>query len=231
MYEAVHAHPDGDSTVARYARTAADQGYEGLVVRNRDAEFDAAAIEDAYGIDVADGVEIHAADPGSAGGSVGNFRPDHTVVIVEGGDDAINRFAVESDRVDVLSRPMQGGGDFNHVLAKAAAEHGTRVEFDFGPVLRSTGGPRVQALSDLRKLREIVTYYDAPFVVSANAGSHLALRAPRELRAVGEAIGFTAEQVDAGLAAWGEIVTANRHRLSEEFIGPGVIRGEHEAER
>ena len=34
MYEAVHARPDGEATVARLARTAADYGYEGVVVRN-----------------------------------------------------------------------------------------------------------------------------------------------------------------------------------------------------
>lgn len=231
MYEAVHAHPEGEATVARFARTAAEQGYDGIVVRTREAEFDADAIREEYGVDVVAGVEIRADDPGSAGGAVGNFRPDFTVVTLRGGDDALNRFAVESDRVDVLSRPMAGRGEFNHVLAKAAAEHGTRVEFDFGPVLRSTGGDRVRALSDLRKLREIVDHYDAPFVVSANARSHLQLRAPRELRAVGEAIGFPAERVAAGLAEWDAIVGTNRRRLSEEFIAPGVERVRHEEER
>lgn len=231
MYEAVHAHPDGDATVARFARTAARQGYEGIVVRTRDAEFDAAAIREEYGVDVVDGAEIRESDPGSAGGAVGNFRTDVTVLLVAGGDDAMNRFAVEDDSVDVLTRPMADRGDFNHVLAKAADTHRTYVEFDFGPVLRTTGGERVQALSDLRKLREIVDHFDAPYVVSANARSHLELRAPRELRAVGEAIGFTAEEVEAGLEAWGELVAENRRRRSEEFIAPGVERGRYEEER
>jgi uncharacterized membrane protein YfhO len=35
MYEAVHAHPDGDATAARHAATAARHGYEGVVVRTR----------------------------------------------------------------------------------------------------------------------------------------------------------------------------------------------------
>jgi len=33
-YEAVHARPDGDSTVARLAMTASEYGFDGLVVRN-----------------------------------------------------------------------------------------------------------------------------------------------------------------------------------------------------
>jgi ribonuclease P/MRP protein subunit RPP1 len=254
MYEAVHAYPDGEATVARHAATAARHGYDGIVVRSRDAldpaRDDSGAVNDGggsvgtgrdespvrdpdalaeeYGIDVVDAVEVDADAPTSASGAVGNYRSDRTVVCVVGGDDALNRFAVEQPRVDVLARPTAGGGDFNHVLAKAARNNGVRVEFDFGPVLRATGGKRVRALADLRKLREIVDHYDAPYVVSANARSHLELRAPRELVAVGGAIGFDAEAVREGLRAWGDLVERNRERRSEGFIEPGVRRGRYE---
>jgi len=123
---------------------------------------------------------------------------------------------------------MAGDGDFNHVLARAAKTHRVHVEFDFGPVLRASGGPRVQALQGLRKLRELVEQYDAPFVVSVTADSHWQLRAPRELRAVGEQIGFSPDQLTAGLDAWGEIVARNRERADERFIEPGVRRGRYE---
>jgi ribonuclease P/MRP protein subunit RPP1 len=255
MYEAVHAYPDGEATVARHAATAARHGYEGIVVRSRDALDPAAgdgsaAVDDGgdsvgtardespvrdpdalageYGIDVVDAVEVDADDPTSASGAVGNYRSDRTVVCVVGGDDALNRFAVEQPRVDVLARPMANGGDFNHVLAKAARDNGVRVEFDFGPALRATGGKRVRALADLRKLREIVAHYDAPYVVSGNPRSHLELRAPRELVAVGEAVGFDADAVREGLRAWGDLVERNRERRSEGFIEPGVRRGRYE---
>ncbi|RLM63601.1 ribonuclease P [Halorubrum sp. Atlit-8R] len=257
MYEAVHAAPDGEATAARQAATAARHGYDGIVVRSRDAldpaddgsaaaadargsvgtdraespVRDPAAIGEEYGIDVVDAVEVDADDPTSASGAVGNYRSDRTVVCVVGGDDALNRFAVEQPRVDVLVRPMAAGGDFNHVLAKAARDNGVHVEFDFGPALRETGGKRVRALADLRKLREIVGHYDAPYVVSANARSHLELRAPRELVAVGEAIGFDAEAVREGLRAWGDLVDRNRERRSEGFIEPGVRRGRYEEDR
>ncbi|GAB3693396.1 RNase P subunit p30 family protein [Halorubrum pallidum] len=251
MYEAVHAHPDGDATVARHAATAARYGYDGIVVRTREAldpvdgrdetgdatdgapasrdrARDPTALGEKYDIDVVDAVEIDADDPTSASGSVGNYRPEHTVVCLVGGDDALNRFAVEEPRVDVLVRPMAGSGEFNHVLAKAARDNGVHVEFDLGPLFRATGGKRVRALADLRKLREIVTYYDAPHVVSANAASHLELRASREVVAAAESIGFDSEWVREGLAAWGEIAARTRERRSEGFIAPGVRRGRYE---
>ncbi|ELZ24122.1 ribonuclease P [Halosimplex carlsbadense 2-9-1] len=227
-FEAVHAHPDGEATVARHASTAAEYGFDGVVVRNHGgapAEFDTEEIGDRYGIDVVEGVEIRAEDPSRASGFVGNHRRSKTIVAVDGGSAAINRFAVEQPAVDVLAHPMAGDGDVNHVLANAAADNGVRFEFSLGRVLRADGGQRVQAIRGLRKLREIVEACDAPYVVSADPRSHLQLRAPRELVAVGEVLGFDPAQVRSGLAEWGWIVDRNRRLTSDAFVEPGVYRG------
>jgi len=230
MYEAVAAYPDGTSTVSRCAKTAASLGYDGLVVRTRDADYDAEAIADRYGVDIDAGIEVEADSPDSLSGSIGNFRRDCTLLLVRGGTNALNRYAVEQDRVDVLTRPMAGDGNFNHVLARAAKTHGVRVEFDFGPVLRSSGGQRVQALRGLRKLRELVDQYDTPYVVSASATTHLWLRAPRELIALGEQIGFSAAQIESGLEEWERLAARNRQRAADSFIEPGVTRGRYTAD-
>ena len=225
MYEAVYAHPDGESTVARQALTAAEYGYDGIVVRNHGddpAAYDAEAISEEYGIDVASGVEVRTTDRSKLGGYVGNHRSKRTIVAVHGGEPAINRAAVETPAVDVLAHPMAGDGDFNHVLATAAAENGVRVEFALGGVLRESGGSRVRALQDLRKLRELVVDADAPFVVSAGPRSHLQFRAPRELRALGAAIGFDADQITAGLREWECLVERNRQLSDSSFVGPGI---------
>jgi ribonuclease P/MRP protein subunit RPP1 len=228
MYEGVHAHPDGEATVARLAATAADYGYDGVVVRNHgdaQAEYDPEAVAETYGIDVAGGIEIRTDDASQASGLIGNYRSKRDVVCVHGGD--LNRFAVEQSEVDVLAHPM-ADGDVNHVLAKAAAENGVHLEFNFGRVLRADGGPRVQAIQGLRKLRELVQQYDVPYVVSGDPRSHLELRAPRELYAVGGTVGVDPQTVEAGLAAWGEIAARNRERQAETFVEPGVRIEDHE---
>lgn len=230
MYEAVHATPDGASTVARYAHTAREYGFDGVVVRNHaDArgDYDPEAVGDAYGIDVVPGIEIRVDSPERASGYLGTYRESRPIVCLHGGTDALNRFAVEHERIDVLAHPTAGDGDVNHVLAKAAGRNGVRVEFSFAPVLRRDGGARVQALADLRKLRELVEKYDVPYVVSADPTSHLQLRAPRELIAVGERIGFSTEAVGAGLEEWGRLAERNRKRLSESYVEPGVERGRY----
>ena len=117
------------------------------------------------------------------------------------------------------------------MLAKAAARNDVRVEFDLGSVLRATGGSRVRAIRDLRLLRKLVRKYDVPFVVSATARSHLELRAPRELLAIGEVIGFSGEEIERGLREWRAIAERTREIRSESFIEPGVRRGRYEEER
>lgn len=231
MYEAVHATPDGESTVSRLALTAAEFGYDGLVLRNhgdRRGDVDLDAIPD--DVDLVSGIEVRGDSPQQLSGYVGNYRPEYDLLVVHGGTPAINRFAVEQAKVDVLAHPMAGDGDFNHVLAKAAAENGVRVELSLRPALRRSGGQRVQALQSLSKLYELVDTYDVPFVVSADPRSHLQLRAPRELAALGEEIGLGAETVHEGLAEWGRLADRNRERRSGEFIGPGVRRGRYEGD-
>lgn len=238
MYEAVQAYPHGETTAARFARTAANYGFDGVVVRTRGgnpadrglgdrAVPSFAGLRAAFDIDVVDAAEIVADDPSTGAGAVGNYRPDHTLLIVRGGSDRMNRFAVEQERVDVLRQPFAGDGDFNHVLAKAARDNDVAVEFDLGTVLRTEGGKRVRRLHKLRKLREILDHYKAPFVVSATPTSHLQLRAPREMRAVGEAVGFDGDAIEAGLRKWGAIASRNRTRQSESFVAPGVRTGRY----
>lgn len=225
MYEAVHARPDGESTVARLALTASEFGFDGIVVRNHGDEpaaYDPEKIGETYGIDVVPGVEIKAAEPGRASGFVSSHREHQRIVAVHGGTTTINRFAVEQPQVDVLAHPMAGEGDFNHVMAKAAKRNGVRIEFNLRPVLQDAGGTRVSALRDIRKLREIVDYYETPYVVSADPRSHLELRAPRELCAVGAAVGFEREAIERGLAEWGALAQRNRERQSPSYIEPGV---------
>lgn len=225
MYEAVRVEAEGPTTVSRFAATASSVGFEGMVVRNSQsglADYDPAAIADRYDIDVVSGIEIETRDKSVASGAIGHRRSDVELLLVRGQTPEMNRYAAESPRVDVLADPMGGEGDLNHVIVEQAAENEVALEVNLGRVLRRSGGPRVQALGDLRKLRELIDAFDAPFVVSADPGTHLEVRAPRELVALGNETGFDADSIEAGLAYWGTIVARNRERFDPEYVRPGV---------
>lgn len=231
MYEAVRAVPTGESTVARYAATAADYGFDGIVDRtpsdgsaaNRDEMgYDADEIRDRYGVDVVEGVEIRATDPSRASGLLGSLRRSATVLMVRGGSAAMVQFAVRQDRVDVLTAPTAGDGSVDFAMAGEAAAHDVRVELDLGRVLRTSGGQRVRAVEDLERLWRVIDDRDVPYVVTGTPASHLQLRAPRELLAVGSLCGIDRGAVEAGLREWGRIATRNRNRLSGRVPSPGV---------
>jgi ribonuclease P/MRP protein subunit RPP1 len=207
------------------ALTAAEYGFDGLIVRNHgdeQSEFDPESIMAETNIDVVRGIEIRTDDIERARGLVGNYRSKRTVVAVHGGDPELNRFAVEQPTVDVLAHPMRGDGDFNHVLAHAAAKNGVRVELSLRSVLTDRGGSRVRSLRHLRKLHELLEDAGTPYVVSADPDSHLSIRAPRELVALGEQVGIGADTVKDGLSEWGRLVERNRERTEASFIEPGV---------
>lgn len=231
MFEAVRAVTEDETTVARFVATAADYGYEGIVVclpSGSPLDYDADRIRETYGVDVISGVEIRAPDPSRASGYVGSLRETATVVSVRGGTRALNRFAVEQDRVDVLTCPLAGDGEFDHVLARKAAEHDVRVEVNFERILRAEGGSRVRTIADVKTLRRLLDHYDVRFVVSAAPSTHLQFRAPRELIAVGETVGFDRAQIETGLAEWGRLAERNRRRLSDSFVSCGVRRGRYD---
>lgn len=232
MYEAVaiESSPSSD-TVVTIAETAERYGFDGVVVRDlqRDSSVLAEAA-DAVSIDVVDATTVTASDPHHASGAVGSRRSEATILLVDGTTAAMNRFAVETESVDVLANPFGGSGDVNHVIAKEAVENGVRIEYDLGAVLRKSGGERVRAIQSLRKLHEILAYYDAPYVVSASPGDEFQLRAPRELVAVGDQLGVPGEWIEDGLAEWRRLAARNRSIRSDRFIEPGVERGRYEAD-
>lgn len=225
MYEGVRVAADGRTTVSRFARTVARAGYDGLVVRNRQSDpatYDPATLAERYDIDVVVGFEIDTADKAVASGAIGNRRSEVDVLVLRGQTPELNRYGAETPQVDVLADPMGGDGDVNHVIVEAAADNEVALEVNLGHVLRETGGARVEALRGLRKLRELIEASDAPYVVSADPETHLQVRSPRELIALGAEIGFDPEAIRLGLERWGTIAAKNRRRQDPDFVAPGV---------
>lgn len=203
--EAVRAHPGGASTAARLAMTAAQIGFDGLVLRNADDLPDAPTLEEigeAYGIGVSHGVELTAAEPGPVSGRLPGLAERTSVLMVAGGSERMNRFVASQPHVDVLTRPVgPDGPDIDPGVATAAVEHGVAIELDLGP-LRGRGGERVRYIDRLRRLWRVVDHFGVPYVVTGAPESHLELVAPRELVALGGLVGIDPDAMRTGLAGW-----------------------------
>jgi len=201
MYEFVHAAPETRTTPARTALTAARAGYDALVLRNHtDADdYPSFDVPDDPPVPVHEGVEVRAENVEELHEGVRRAeREDAAVVVAHGGDESINNAAVDAG-VDLLAHPNRGRGrgrSFNHVLARDAAEAGVAVELSLAPVLRASGGERVEAIRDIHETLKFVRKYGTPFVVSADPYTHLQIRAPRETRALARLIGIEDDEFE-----------------------------------
>ncbi|MFP4189312.1 MAG: RNase P subunit p30 family protein [Halobacteriales archaeon] len=203
MFEFVHAAPETQTTPARMAYTAERAGYDAVVLRNHfDARGDYPSydVPDDPSVTVHEGVEVRADGVETLHEGVRRAESEGAALVaVHGGDETVNRAAVDAD-ADLLAHPNRGRGrSFDHVLAREAAEAGVAVELSLAPVLRASGGERVRAIRDLRATLKLVRKYGTPFVVSADARTHLELRAPRELRAVACLVGIEDDEFERGV--------------------------------
>jgi len=207
MYEFVHAAPETrttpttPTTPTRMALTAERVGYDAVVLRNHTGadEYPSFDAPDDPPVPVHDGVEVRAEDVEEMHEGVRRAeRGEAAVIAVHGGDETINRAAVEAG-VNLLAHPNKGRGrgrSFDHVLAREAAENGVAVELSLAPALRSSGGERIKAIRDLRTTLKLLRKYNTPFVVSADPYNHLQVRAPRELRALAHLVGVEDDEFE-----------------------------------
>jgi len=194
MHEFVHAAPETRTTPARMAHTAARAGYDAVVLRSHfdgRGDYPSYDVPDDPPVRVHEGTEVRADGVEALHEGVRRAESEGAAVVaVHGGDETLNRAAVDAG-ADLLAHPNRGRGrSFNHVLAREAAEAGVAVELSLAPVLRASGGERVEAVRDLRVTLRLVRKYGTPFVVSADPRTHLHLRAHRELRALAALVGI-----------------------------------------
>ncbi len=146
-------------------------------------------------------IEIRVSKAAQLHGLIGKHRKNADVLIVRGGDETINRLALENPNVDVLSYPLTSrDGGLNHVLAKEASLNNVAVAFDLGPLVKGRGGKRVRTLSHYRANLMLLRKYNVPMILTCNASSYFDLRAPRELIALSSMFGMEKEEAIRALS-------------------------------
>jgi ribonuclease P/MRP protein subunit RPP1 len=213
LYEAVYPYPQGRSTAHRFAQQAVTLGYDGLVVLG-------GVQVDSSRCDVVDGAVLSGPDVASMSGGLHQVRAEHTMVLVEGGDHARNRFAVDHPAVDVLVGSIDDRMAVNHVIVRTARAHDVAIAVDLGPLMTADGGSLVRYLQRCRELIRLLQHEDAPYVITTAAHSHRQLRAPRDLTALASLVDIDPAWVTVGLQRWGRIIARNRRR--QDAPAPGV---------
>lgn len=198
---------DDVRSLTALAEVAGRYGYSGAVIM-RHVDADAP-----YRPDKADnvqinhdfrffyGVEIVAHNISELKAMIKKYRSGVDVIAVHGGDEKINRAALEKPGVDMLAHPEKGPSNgLNHVLARLATKNNIVIEFSINTLINSRGGERSRALAHMEDNLRLSRKYKSPVVLTSNARSIYGLRAPREMIALAGLFGMTREEGEEALS-------------------------------
>jgi ribonuclease P/MRP protein subunit RPP1 len=228
----VHSRPDGESTIEELTALAKHFGYTGLAITNHSNNGVAPMAAGTEDFEIFRGIEIVATSPSKLHGLIGKYRKNVDVLIVHGGNEDINRAAVENPNVDILAHPQMGRhSGLNHILAKSASENNVAIEFNLDAIIKGRGGRRVQTLSNFRTNLNIARKYDVPMILTSNASSYFDLRAPREMIAIAGLFGMNKDEASSALSATAAGIIEKKRskpgfiREGVEVIGEDVLKG------
>ena len=128
--------------------------------------------------------------------------PSKEIVIVQGGDDILNRAVVSSRSVDILLDPHLGSRkDFmhqrnsglNHVLCALAKENNVAIGFSFSSILHAE--KRAVLLGRIMQNILLCRKYKIPMVIGSFAKEEWDVRNEKDLQAFFQVLGMTGKEV------------------------------------
>jgi len=172
-------------------------------------------------VDVALGIELQAR-ANQISRLAKSVRRQYELVLVRGGSEELNRAALETPEVDILTHANLENGTcgINHILARLGAKNNVAICFDLLEIIQAYKKTRSNLLSGLMETARFVRKYKCPFVLSAGALGEWDMRASSELIAFGKFLGFQEGQCRKALD--GSLLRENRKRLSGKWVMPGV---------
>ncbi|MFQ6062303.1 MAG: ribonuclease P protein component 3 [Methanosarcinales archaeon] len=221
----IHSAPESSDNPDQLALIAKRYGYSGIAITNHNLYFNLCHKTE-YKIDIPNfniykGIEIKVESANKLHSLIRKYRPKVEILAVHGGNESINRLAVENSHVDILAHPNQGKGNgINHILASYASENKVAIEFNLDVIIQTRGGYRVRALSGFRKNLKLARKYKVPMIITSNAFSVYDIRAPREMIALAKLFGMTKEEAINALSVTPMQII--EHRTKKGVIMEGV---------
>ena len=145
------------------------------------------------------------------------------LVVVQGGDDTLNRLALSCKHVDILLDPHLGNRkDFmhqrnsglNHVLCALAKENTVAIGFSFSAILRSP--QREKLLGRMMQNILLCRKYKIPMVIGSFAKNHWEIRNEKDLQAFFMVLGMTGKEVQMNFVQ-------KRLDYKKRFVQKGVM--------
>lgn len=153
------------------------------------------------------------------------LRREYDMLLVRGHDLKLNRAAVRTPEVDILTHPEFNRKDsgLNHVLAREAAKNNVAIEINFRNILINTKATRSLVLKNMMQNVKLCKKYNAPIIICSGAISHWQLRDPKQLISMGVLLGLELKEAKNSLSVVPKkMIEQINERKSPKWIMPGV---------
>lgn len=207
----LYIHPGSSNPIARIAFEAQRFGYSGIAIINSEIS-DRDGMPPDFSIYRGIGISCKSSRLRE---EIKKHKNSSDILVVPGGDEELNRAAVESEGLDLLMQPAQ----FNNVLAKAASDNSVAIGFDLGPLIRLRGEARVRELIIMRTNLKHARKYNLSMILTSNAQSIYDIRSPREMAALAGLFGMAKEEA---VNAMSETPLAILKRKNPDYIQEGI---------
>ena len=213
FYDLIVHLPGNAEEISRFSFVAKRYGYSGIALVNS-KENSLHTVHKPAGLSIYRSVEI-SIKPSRLRDEIKKQRASQNILIVRGGDEELDRQAVETEGLDILLQPAK----FNNVLAATAANNSITLGFDIGSIIRLRGEPRARELRIMRTNLKHARKYDLQMILTSDAHSLYDLRSPREMAALAGLFGMTTkEAADAMSKSPMEIIRKKSHDYIREGI-------------
>ena len=152
-------------------------------------------------------------------------RRKFDIFLVDGGDLELNRKAVETPEVDILTHPEYNRNDpgLNDVLLKLAARNKVAIEINFREVLNTSKATRAKIMKNISHNVRLAKKFKTPIIISSGAVSHYEMKDPLVLVSFANYLGIEMDKSKAALSKTPEnCLKEAKKRKSEKWVMPGV---------
>ncbi len=224
------AFSEGESSIEQIALRAKELGYSGICFseyfENKSQidklKHDISKVKEKVGIDIFLGFEARTTQELK---KLVTIRKMYDILLARGGDLKMNRDAVETKEVDILTHPEHKRYDsgINHVMAKLAKKNDVAVEINFREILTSNKKTRSMILSNMMENVRLAKKYSVPVVICSGSISHWELRDPLSMVSMLNTFGMKLKDSKASISKVPEsIINETKKRKDVKWIMPGV---------
>jgi ribonuclease P/MRP protein subunit RPP1 len=154
-----------------------------------------------------------------------NIRRDYDILLTRGTNLNLNRKAIQTKEVDILTHPEYKRKDsgLNHVMAKLAAKNRVAIEINFREILLSSKNTRSRIMHHIQKNVKLCKKYKTLIIVSSGAVSHWQMKDPKVLMSMGCLLGLELNEARDALSKTPEnMIKMIKERRDKRWIRPGV---------